>query len=134
MSNTFLTATGTLGAFFPSWVRQLPLHSIRTNGAKTCATLTCGEEFTHGYNIVCGQALFAAADSLMVCAMSDLSGVTGTVGSTMSFMKPVVPNKEVALEATVLKAGRTLVFGEVLFSQKETVVAKATFTFGRQPS
>jgi acyl-coenzyme A thioesterase PaaI-like protein len=82
---------------------------------------------------VCGQALMAAADTALVLAISHRLGgfrPQTTVQLQTSFLRPVGKDvAEVAVEARILKSGRSLVFGEVTLRLPDgQVAAHATST------
>ena len=81
-----ISKNGSIGNFFAPWVRQLEMK-IQSGESKVekLATLTCNEDITHEWGIVCGQALFGAADTLMVAALADIEGITGTLQSNITF-------------------------------------------------
>ncbi len=79
--------------------------------------LPVAPRFVHGGGVLCGQTLMAAADTAMVLAISQHIGgfrPMTTVQLQTSFLRPVPGDTaEVMLVARVLRAGKSLVFGEV---------------------
>jgi len=120
-------------AVFAPWVRELELE-VRAAGDDTVTlALPVRARHVHGGGVVCGQTLMAAADTALVLAISHKLGgfrPQTTVQLQTSFLRAVgkdVP--EVAVEARVLKAGRSLVFGEVTLRLPDgQVAAHATST------
>ena len=87
----------------------------------------------HAGGVVCGQTLMAAADTALVLAISHKLGgfrPQTTVQLQTSFLRPVGKDvAEVAVEARILKSGRSLVFGEVTLRLPDgQVAAHATST------
>ena len=123
-----------LGHFFSPWVRNLGLHSVRMcKDGSVRAELDHCKHVCHAGGVISGQALFSAAESLMVCALASVPRITGTVQSSISFIKPAT--RTVGLHARVLREGRSLVFGavDVHHVHPPELVAQATFVFGRAP-
>ena len=120
-------------AVFAPWVRELELE-VRAAGDDTVTlALPVRARHVHGGGVVCGQTLMAAADTALVLAISHKLGgfrPQTTVQLQTSFLRAVgkdVP--EVAVEARILKAGRSLVFGEVTLRLPDgQVAAHATST------
>jgi acyl-coenzyme A thioesterase PaaI-like protein len=94
-------------------------------------------QFERSGNTICGQALLACADSAIAvaiwAALGEFRNIT-TVNQTMSFMRPI-SNRDVIINATVRKVGRSLIFGDALFaaSDVELVCAHATATWALIP-
>lgn len=102
---------------FAEWVRELELE-VRAAGVDTVTlALPVRARHVHAGGVVCGQTLMAAADTALVLAISHKLGgfrPQTTVQLQTSFLRAVGKDiAEVAVEARVLKAGRSLVFGEV---------------------
>jgi len=102
---------------FAEWVRELELE-VRAAGDDTVTlALPVRARHVHAGGVVCGQTLMAAADTALVLAISHKLGgfrPQTTVQLQTSFLRAVGKDiAEVAVEARVLKAGRSLVFGEV---------------------
>jgi uncharacterized protein (TIGR00369 family) len=118
---------------FAPWVRELELEVRATGDDGVALALPVRARHVHGGGVVCGQTLMAAADTALVLAISHKLGgfrPQTTVQLQTSFLRAVgkdVP--EVAIEARVLKAGRSLVFGEVTLRLPDgQVAAHATST------
>src|ERR1700739_2412484 len=100
---------------FADWVRELELEVRATTDDGVTLALPVRARHVHGGGVVCGQTLMAAADTALVLAISHVLGgfrPQTTVQLQASFLRAVgkdVPEVEVV--ATVLKAGRNLVFG-----------------------
>ncbi len=106
-----------LDEVFAPWVQALRLQVRGLTDDGVLLALPVAAEFVHGGGVVCGQTLMAAADTAMVLAISRRIGgfrPMTTVQLQTSFMRPVPGDSvEVQLEASVLRAGKSLVFGEV---------------------
>lgn len=65
--------------------------------------------------MLCGQAMMAAADTAMVLALINHFGAfrpCTTVQMNSSFLKPL-SNQDALVEARVIRAGKSLAFGEI---------------------
>jgi uncharacterized protein (TIGR00369 family) len=118
---------------FAEWVRELELEVRAADGDTVTLALPVRARHVHAGGVVCGQTLMAAADTALVLAISHKLGgfrPQTTVQLQTSFLRAVgkdVP--EVAVEARVLKAGRSLVFGDVTLRLPDgQVAAHATST------
>jgi uncharacterized protein (TIGR00369 family) len=118
---------------FAAWVRELDLEVRDTTPDSVTLALPVHPRHVHAGGVMCGQTLMAAADTALVLAISHKLGgfrPQTTVQLQTSFLRPVgkdVP--EVAIEARILKSGRSLVFGEVTLRLPDgQVAAHATST------
>jgi uncharacterized protein (TIGR00369 family) len=102
---------------FAEWVRELDLEVRSATEDGVTLALPVRPRHVHAGGVVCGQTLMAAADTALVLAISHKLGgfrPQTTVQLQTSFLRPVGRDAaEVAVEARILKSGRSLVFGEV---------------------
>jgi acyl-coenzyme A thioesterase PaaI-like protein len=78
--------------------------------------------------------LQAAGDTAMVLALAGLLGVTGTIQSSTTFLKPVT-TFDLLVEARVVKASKSTVYGTVDFrraDKPDDLCAQTTTLFGRK--
>ena len=118
---------------FAEWVRELELEVRSTTADSVTLALPVRARHVHAGGVVCGQTLMAAADTALVLAISHKLGgfrPQTTVQLQTSFLRPVGKDvAEVAVEARILKSGRSLVFGEVTLRLPDgQVAAHATST------
>ncbi len=118
---------------FASWVRELDLEVRATTEDSVTLALPVQARHVHAGGVMCGQTLMAAADTALVLAISHKLGgfrPQTTVQLQTSFLRPVGKDvAEVAVEARILKSGRSLVFGEVTLRLPDgQVAAHATST------
>jgi len=118
---------------FADWVRELELEVRATTDDGITLALPVRPRHVHAGGVVCGQTLMAAADTALVLAISHQLGgfrPQTTVQLQTSFLRAVGKDiAEVAIEARILKAGRSLVFGEVTLRLPDgQVAAHATST------
>jgi acyl-coenzyme A thioesterase PaaI-like protein len=89
--------------------------------------LAVGPAQVHAGGVLCGQALMAAADTALVLAASRVLGgfrPMTTVQMQASFLRPIPGDAGfVAVEAIILRRGRTLLFGEAKLSLPHGPVA-----------
>ena len=83
--------------------------------------------------MLCGQAMMAAADTAMVLALMRHFGAfrpCSTVQMSASFLKPL-SGQDALVQARVLRAGRTLAFGEIELrgATDGTSVCRASTTY-----
>ena len=118
---------------FAQWVRELELEVRATSDDGVTLALPVRARHVHAGGVVCGQTLMAAADTALVLAISHKLGgfrPQTTVQLQTSFLRAVGQDvAEVAVEARILKSGRSLVFGEVTLRLPDgQVAAHATST------
>ena len=100
---------------FAPWVLDLNMRVCATTGQSATLVMPFDEKLHRAGGVVSGQALMALADTAIVIALcSALGGFRPvfTVDLTTTFMRPAT-NAAVLAEATVLRLGRTMAFGEV---------------------
>ncbi|MDW5441365.1 PaaI family thioesterase [Polaromonas sp. SM01] len=104
-----------LADYVAPWVQALGLivesrdeHSVTLRLPKNTALSRVG-------GMLCGQAMMAAADTAMVLALINHFGEfrpCTTVQMNSSFLKPL-SSQDALIEARVLRAGKSLAFGEI---------------------
>lgn len=104
-----------LREWFAPWVQSLQLRVERCALDEVTLRLPFDPALSRIGGMVCGQALMAAADTAMVLAivtrLGDQRPMT-TVQLNTSFLKPLA-NQDAWVTARVLRAGKSLVFGEI---------------------
>ena len=83
--------------------------------------------------IISGPALFGLADAALYGAVLSLIGqqeMSVTTGMSINFLRPARPGTVIA-DARIIRAGRTLVYGEISLTVEpsEDAVAHATGTY-----
>ncbi len=104
-----------LPAYFAPWVQALGLKVISAEGSEVALRLPNTPDLSRIGGMVCGQAMMAAADTAMVLALMQHFGQfrpCTTVQMNTSFLKPLA-NADGFVTARVLRAGKTLAFGEI---------------------
>ena len=106
-----------LVSVFAEWVRLLELRLLEARPGEVVLALPVTARHVHVGNVMSGQTLMAAADTAMVLAVMSQLGEfrpMTTVQMNSSFLRPVAADAGSArVTATVLRMGRSLVFGEV---------------------
>jgi uncharacterized protein (TIGR00369 family) len=106
---------GALAEYFAPWVQDLGLRVDSFDGDSVTLRLPQSERLSRVGGMLCGQAMMAAADTAMVLALINQFGSfrpCTTVQMNTSFLKPL-SNQDALVQARVLRAGKTLAFGEI---------------------
>jgi uncharacterized protein (TIGR00369 family) len=129
---TVAEAQGILRENFAPWVQALGLAVEAVSETEATLRLPFDARLVRVGGTVCGQALMTAADTAMVIALSSALGgfrPMATVGQTITFMRPV-SGADVLVTARVLRAGRTMAFGEIeMRAAGGPLAAHATTTY-----
>lgn len=126
-------AQAILVANFAAWVLDLGLRVESVSAGTAVLRMPYSERLVRVGGTICGQALMSAADTAMVIALSGTFGgfkpVT-TVSQNVTFMRPIA-EQDVLVEARVIRAGKTLAFGEITLrgAKDERPAAHATTTY-----
>ncbi|MCJ0765513.1 PaaI family thioesterase [Variovorax terrae] len=104
-----------LSEYFAPWVQALALRVEPLGADGVTLRLPQSDQLSRVGGMLCGQAMMAAADTAMVLALIRHFGEfrpCTTVQLSSSFLKPL-SNQDALVEARVLRAGKTLAFGEI---------------------
>jgi uncharacterized protein (TIGR00369 family) len=104
-----------LAEYFAPWVQELALRAESLDADGVTLRLPRNEQLSRVGGMLCGQAMMAAADTAMVLALINRFGEfrpCTTVQMNTSFLKPL-SNQDALVQARVLRAGKTLAFGEI---------------------
>ena len=128
-----------LGSVFAERVRMLDMSVLEARSGEVVLALPVTAMHVHAGNVMSGQTLMAAADTAMVLAVMSRLGAfrpMTTVQLNASFLRPVAADSGSArVTATVLRLGKSLVFGEVHIHTldakrgKDVLAAHATTTY-----
>ena len=104
-----------LAELFAPWVQALDLRveAVDAEGVRLRLPLT--PALVRQGDVLCGQAMMAAADTAMVLALMQHFGQfrpCTTVQLNSSFLRPL-SKQDATVHAHVLRAGKTLAFGEI---------------------
>ena len=104
-----------IAEFFAPWIQALDLEVQSGHADSVVLRLPLSSRLTRSGDILCGQAMMAAADTAMALAVfrhfATFRACT-TVQMNSSFLKPLSA-QDALIEARVLRAGKSLVFGEI---------------------
>jgi uncharacterized protein (TIGR00369 family) len=109
------TLQAALAEYFAPWVQELALRAESFDADSVTLRLPRNESLSRVGGMLCGQAMMAAADTAMVLALINRFGEfkpCTTVQMSTSFLKPL-SNQDALVQARVLRAGKTLAFGEI---------------------
>jgi len=119
--------------YFAPWVQALDLQVHALDEGAVTLRLPVTAQLARAGDMLCGQAMMAAADTAMVLALIQHFGAfrpCTTVQLATSFLKPL-SGQDALVQARVLRAGRSLAFGEidVRGAGDGKSVARATTTY-----
>lgn len=101
--------------YLAPWVQALGLQVEALDADSVTLRLPQSDQLSRVGNMLCGQAMMAAADTAMVLALINQSGAfrpCTTVQMNTSFLKPL-SGQDALVQARIVRAGKTLAFGEI---------------------
>ena len=104
-----------LPEYFAPWVQALGLKVEAFDGDSVTLRLPQNPQLSRVGDMLCGQAMMAAADTAMVLALINQFGAfrpCTTVQMNTSFLKPL-SGQDALVQARIVRAGKTLAFGEI---------------------
>jgi uncharacterized protein (TIGR00369 family) len=104
-----------LPAYFAPWVQALGMKVEAFDDKGVTLRLPQNPALSRVGDMLCGQAMMAAADTAMVLALINHFGEfrpCTTVQMNSSFLKPL-SKQDALIEARVIRAGKSLAFGEI---------------------
>jgi len=109
------SANQRLTEVFAPWIQELNLRITTIADTEVEMQLPYSDKLCRAGDMICGQALMSLIDTCMVFVC--YAGLQqyrncATVNQNTSFLRPAI-NTDVIAHGRVIKAGRTLVFGEV---------------------
>jgi uncharacterized protein (TIGR00369 family) len=116
-------------------VRGIGLRVVGASQGEVTLAMPVVPHVTHAGGILCGQAIMGAMDTVMVLALVAHAGgkfrPMTTVQLQTSFLRSVPADAgEVTLVGRVLRAGKSLAFGEILLTTPDGILAAhATTTY-----
>jgi uncharacterized protein (TIGR00369 family) len=106
---------GALPEYFAPWVQALGLQVEAFDADSVTLRLPQNAQLSRVGDMLCGQAMMAAADTAMVLALINQFGAfrpCTTVQMNTSFLKPL-SGQDALVQARIVRAGRSLAFGEI---------------------
>lgn len=119
---------------FAPWIVELGFVFEQIESGRVSVRLPANPRIARTGGMICGQALMALADTMMVFAVASRVGGfvdMATVGQTASFFRAAAGG-DLVCKARILKMGRTLAFGEAVMAmtdRPDDPVAQATMTY-----
>jgi len=105
----------TLAEYFAPWVQALGLRAEAFDADSVTLRMPSSDQLARHGGMLSGQAMMAAADTAMVLALVAHFGrfrPCTTVQMNSSFLRPLSA-QDALVQATVVRAGKTLAFGEI---------------------
>ncbi|MCW5731573.1 MAG: PaaI family thioesterase [Alphaproteobacteria bacterium] len=127
-------AAALLAEKFAPWIQELGIVFVEVGPERVLARLPNSPRLARVGGMICGQALMALADTLMVFAVAARNGAfidMATVGQSISFYRAAA-GAELLCEVTIARMGRSLAFGHArmyLDGRPAEPVAEATITY-----
>jgi len=126
-----------LGEMFSPWVLDLDMTVIEASEQHVKIKMIPGIRLNRVGDIVSGQALMAAADSVMVLTVFSACGEftpCATIDMNTSFLKPAT-NHDLYVTGGIVRMGKTIVFtrAEIISSRDNKPVLSATGTYALPP-
>ena len=118
------------GKVFAPWVRELGLEPVSYDGKGGNFRLPDDRALVHIGNVVCGQAIAAAADTAIVYVLTALNGrmrMFTTVDFTTHFLRPIPPGA-CDIRVEVLSNGKRMAYLRVDFRAAGSEKLAATVT------
>jgi uncharacterized protein (TIGR00369 family) len=109
------TLQGALPEYFAPWVQALGLQVEAFDPDSVTLRLPQNAQLSRVGDMLCGQAMMAAADTAMVLALINQFGgfrPCTTVQMNTSFLKPL-SGQDALVQARIVRVGKTLAFGEI---------------------
>ncbi len=119
-----------------NFVKTLDLHLEHVGEGKARMRMPFKSHVTNGAGAIHGGAIVSLCDTTFWVALASIYGAdqpTVTASLTCSFLRPALPPHDLIAQATVLKPGRRIVYGEVHVYSGEKMVAHATMSFLNTP-
>lgn len=114
------------------FVALLDLRLESVDRGKATMRMPFRNEIANGAGAVHGGAIVSLCDTVFYVALASIYGReqnTTTVALQCNFLAPAIPPYDLIAEATVLRAGRRICYGEVQVKSNGKLVAHATLNF-----
>lgn len=114
------------------FVALLDLKLEKVEKGKATMRMPYRAEVANGTGAVHGGAIVSLCDTVFYVALASIYGRdqdTVTVALQCNFLSPALPPHDLIAEATVLRAGRRICYGEVQVTSNGKLVAHATLNF-----
>jgi acyl-coenzyme A thioesterase PaaI-like protein len=135
---TVAEAQAFLAENFAPWINEMDLRFEEIGGGRVLVRIPFSPRLNRLGDIMCGQAMMAAADTAMVfAAISAIGGFSdmATVSQNTSFFRAAAAG-DVLCDVRVVKQGRSLLFGDAVLyedGKPDKPIAQATMTYALVP-
>jgi uncharacterized protein (TIGR00369 family) len=112
---TIEAAESLLKEMFAPWIQDLAISFDKLTEGQAILRVPVSSKLNRGGGTICGQAIMAVADTAMVFAISSARDgfvPMTTVSQSSSFLRPAA-DKDLIAHASIIKLGRTVVYGEI---------------------
>jgi len=100
---------------FAPWIQDLNIDFDMLADGQAILRVPVSMKLNREGGTICGQAIMSLADTAMVFAISsalDSFAPMTTVSQSSSFLRPAA-DKDLIAHASIIKLGRTIVYGEI---------------------
>jgi acyl-coenzyme A thioesterase 13 len=114
------------------FVALLDIRLERVDRGKAIMRMPWREDLSNGTGAIHGGAIVSLCDTTFYIALASIYGRdqdTTTVALQCNFLAPALEPHDLVAEATVLRAGRRICYGEVQVRSGGKLVAHATLNF-----
>ncbi|HUY40566.1 MAG TPA: PaaI family thioesterase [Candidatus Dormibacteraeota bacterium] len=114
------------------FVALLDLKLEHVEHGKAVMRMPWRAEISNGTGAIHGGAIVSLCDTVFYIALASIYGRdqdTTTVALQCNFLAPALPPDDLVAEATVLRAGRRICYGEVQVRSGGKLVAHSTLNF-----
>lgn len=114
------------------FVELLDLKLESVERGKAVMRMPFRPQIANGAGAVHGGAIVSLCDTVFYCALASIYGReqdTVTVSLQCNFLAPALPPHDLIAEATVLRSGRRICYGEVHVRSNGKLVAHAVLNF-----
>jgi uncharacterized protein (TIGR00369 family) len=132
MSHDFAAAPHRWEKEKSNFVALLDLRLEKVEHGRAVMRMPYRSEIANAAGAVHGGAIVSLCDTVFYVALASIYGReqdTVTVALQCNFLAPALPPHDLVAEATVLRAGRRICYGEVLVTSNDKLVAHATLNF-----
>ena len=115
-----------------NFVELLDLKLESVTEGKAVMRMPFRDEVANGAGAIHGGAIVSLCDTVFYVALASVYGReqdTVTVALQCNFLAPALPPHDLVAEASVLRAGRRICYGEVQVRSNGKLVAHATLNF-----
>jgi uncharacterized protein (TIGR00369 family) len=119
-----------------NFVQTLDLHLEHVEHGKATMRMPYRPQVANGTGAIHGGAIVSLCDTCFYIALASIYGndqPTATASLTCSFLRPALPPHDLLAHATVLKAGKRIVYGEVNVYSGDKLVAHTILSFLNSP-